>query len=179
MLEMRQCMADDEEENARALTSARKGLAAKVRESAVRAKAKIRILRSELKAAREAAETEREASAAERAASASARDEMASYREKWMDEKRAAAVAEAVAEKAKEHVALAREERAEAREERDAARRVSMNGVHACVITSHSTSAKPARSSVSLYSSAEGRYGHATGPASCSRSRAVRGCAAK
>ena len=117
---------DDEEENARALTSARKGLAAKVRESAVRAKAKIRILRSELKAAREAAETEREASAAERAAAASAREEMATYREKWMDEKRAAAVAEAVAEKAKEHVALAREERAEAREERDAARRETL-----------------------------------------------------
>ena len=126
ILEMRQSMADEEEENARTLTSARKELAAKVRESAVRAKAKIRILRSELKAAREAAETEREASAAERAAAASARDEMASYREKWMDEKRAAAVAEAVAEKAKEHVALAREERAEAREERDAARRETL-----------------------------------------------------
>ena len=126
MLEMRQMMADEEENNARALTSARKELAAKVRESAVRAKAKIRILRSELKAAREAAETERQASAAERAAAASAREEMATYREKWMDEKRAAAVAEAVAEKAKEHVALAREERAEAREERDAARRETL-----------------------------------------------------
>ena len=126
ILEMRQSMADEEEENARTLTSARKELAAKVRESAVRAKAKIRILRSELKAAREAAETEREASAAERAAAASAREEMATYREKWMDEKRAAAVAEAVAEKAKEHVALAREERAEAREERDAARRETL-----------------------------------------------------
>ena len=42
MLEMRQSMADEEEENTRALTSARKELAAKVRESAVRAKAKNR-----------------------------------------------------------------------------------------------------------------------------------------
>ena len=36
ILEMRQSMADEEEENARTLTSARKELAAKVRESAVR-----------------------------------------------------------------------------------------------------------------------------------------------
>jgi hypothetical protein len=126
ILEMQQAhfsLANDEDLNAKAQTAARKELSSKMRESAVRAKAKIRVLRAELKAAREAAAAEREATGAERAAGASARDELATYREKWVDEKRAAAVAEAVAEKAKEHVGTAREERAEAREERDAARR--------------------------------------------------------
>ena len=129
ILEIRQAhfsLANDDEMNAKVQTAARKELSSKMRESAVRAKAKIRVLRAELLAAREAAAAEREALAAERAAGASARDELTTYREKWVDEKRTAAVAEAVAEKAKEHVATAREERAEAREERDAARRETL-----------------------------------------------------